>query len=547
VLLEGTDSVEHASELPPTTVAWALEADVLREVLLTAADSADPRGLTLEGVWVKGRLDLQHAALRRPLAFVACYFDEAPNLRQASVPNLEFECCRLPGLMAEFLEVGGRLQAEDSLCEGMLMVAGASVGAQVSFRRTLIRPEAGPALHAEGLSAAALWLDDGFATTGSVRLTDCRIAGNVTMSGALIEAGDEPSGLHAERSRVGGTMFIDEGARITSTVRLSSSELGGLELSGARLQGEGTALLAERTVIHGNLLFDEKVSSRGAVSLRASRIAGQLRIADCAVDSEPLSIAAEDVVVDGITRLGPSIRCPGEIRLTRARLRQLAVPAAEADLPEGLDLTGCEVGDLTGALRDSGRAVARWLNRQPYSPDVWEQFAACFDRNGRPVTGRYLRWQAARRETRESSLLQRPLRWVYGALTGYGHYPLLAAVAVVIAAAAVGATVASNRATVVAVKAPAATSAAGAPWLGDHPCTDDYPCLRPALYAIDVVVPVIDIGQEASWQPLAGAPPGAARAGRHDATAIVVLFGKIVGWLAATLFLGGVTGLLRRS
>ena len=56
----------------------------------------------------------------------------------------------------------------------------------------------------------------------------------------------------------------------------------------------------------------------------------------------------------------------------------------------------------------------------------------------------------------------------------------------------------------------------------------------PALYALDLLLPVINLGQDGAWKP--------AGAGQWFATALVLL-----GWVLATTVAAGATRLLRRN
>jgi hypothetical protein len=71
-------------------------------------------------------------------------------------------------------------------------------------------------------------------------------------------------------------------------------------------------------------------------------------------------------------------------------------------------------------------------------------------------------------------------------------------------------------------------------------CTGDYPCFYPAGYAIDLVIPIINVHQAAYWGMAGNAPWGWAWvAGTWIATGL--------GWALATLLVAGYTGMARRQ
>jgi hypothetical protein len=71
-------------------------------------------------------------------------------------------------------------------------------------------------------------------------------------------------------------------------------------------------------------------------------------------------------------------------------------------------------------------------------------------------------------------------------------------------------------------------------------CMADYPCFYPAGYAIDVVIPIVNVHQADNWGPNGHAPWGWAWA-----TATWLATG--LGWALATLLVAGYTGLARQQ
>lgn len=61
------------------------------------------------------------------------------------------------------------------------------------------------------------------------------------------------------------------------------------------------------------------------------------------------------------------------------------------------------------------------------------------------------------------------------------------------------------------------------------------------FYAVDVVLPLVELGQEAAWAP----SPARGWLGwfAHHAQKVFV----ILGWIVAAIFAGAVTGIIRRD
>ena len=73
-------------------------------------------------------------------------------------------------------------------------------------------------------------------------------------------------------------------------------------------------------------------------------------------------------------------------------------------------------------------------------------------------------------------------------------------------------------------------------------CTNQYPCFNPWGYAIDTVIPIINVHQADFWGPNreAADPWG-------WSSVWVVYLGTGLGWLFATLAVAGYTGLVRNT
>jgi hypothetical protein len=78
-------------------------------------------------------------------------------------------------------------------------------------------------------------------------------------------------------------------------------------------------------------------------------------------------------------------------------------------------------------------------------------------------------------------------------------------------------------------------------------CDDRYPCIQPAIYALDILVPLIDLGQRSAWVPDRSQDDGGwfANDGRWLAAATWAT--SVVGWVLATLVAAGFTQLIRRE
>jgi hypothetical protein len=69
-------------------------------------------------------------------------------------------------------------------------------------------------------------------------------------------------------------------------------------------------------------------------------------------------------------------------------------------------------------------------------------------------------------------------------------------------------------------------------------CTDAYPCLKPVVYALDTLIPVVNLHQRDYWIPDVSSGYGLA----------IFTWGAIMlGWALVTLVVAGFTNLVRKE
>jgi hypothetical protein len=75
-------------------------------------------------------------------------------------------------------------------------------------------------------------------------------------------------------------------------------------------------------------------------------------------------------------------------------------------------------------------------------------------------------------------------------------------------------------------------------WVGD--ITYPYPQFNPALYSIDVFLPIVDLHQESYWIPNTGQPGG-------KPFLVYMIIHIMAGWFLTTLFVAAITGVVRKE
>jgi hypothetical protein len=163
----------------------------------------------------------------------------------------------------------------------------------------------------------------------------------------------------------------------------------------------------------------------------------------------------------------------------------------------------------------STRARLQWLKRNPgrFSPQLYDQLAATYSRAGDDTAARKV--AIAKQWHRRPALS--PLNWLWYATVGYGYRTWLAAIWL---AGLIG------LGTCIFSSAYPAHMIA----LSTHP-----PAFHAAAYTLDLLLPVVGLGQKSAWQPL----------GSSYLYWSWAMTGA--GWVLTTALIAGLTGILNRS
>jgi hypothetical protein len=432
---------------PANGAGWDAQRTVpgalLAELLTVAEGPRRPRALRLAGARVVGQLDLEAAEVVCPLLLRACWFAEPVVLSEAWAPALWLPGCHLPGLSAERLTTRGDLRLSDGLTVGGGVRLGrAHIGDQLDLSgATLTNPD-GPALDADGLTVDQdMFCRAGFTATGEVSLAGAHIGGNLEFDGATL-TNPHRRVLDADRLTVGGDLFCRAGFAATGEVNLLGAHLGGtLDVSEATLTNpDGYALDLQE--------------------LRA----GVLLLRDL---DEP----------------------PRLVDFTHAQVGALV--DAPASWPRQAVLDGFVYDALYEDHPVSARQRLGWLARNPrgYSPQPYEQLAEVYRPAGRDQDARAVAIAKQRVRRRTLGLPARLWSLLLDGLVGYGYRTWLAGLWL-LAFWLVG-WLAFDRAH---ARQELVLARPGEARPGFHG----------AVYALDTLLPVVGLRQQAVWIPRGG-------------------------------------------
>jgi hypothetical protein len=511
---------------------------------------------------VLGRIEMSHATIRGALLIRNAELTAPPAgsvVRSYNVASTTEHAV----LQAPRLTVHGVFRIEgDTVVRGGILLPGAQLDGGVRLDGALWNPD-DVALDLNQARLGAGLEGHGVTVEGTVRLGSARIDGPIRL---------EHSTLAKPRNR---RCVSAVNLTVTGDVQLRGlCALGGaLAFRGASITGVfdaedafvtnpgGPTISLHMTQVTGNVRLCGRFRSIGRVVLNRAVIGGRLR-ADGATltwtegagppDGHGTAIDAISAVIRGGTNLGWQVTA-GAVNFTGAATSYLA-DRPDQDWPADSYLGGFaydrfEAVEWHGdAVWDAGARIA-WLARMNrYDPRAWEHLAAVL-RTAGDADGSDTVLVAQRRRARRLRTGRRRFFDVLQDVTvRYGFRPQRALYLLValIAAVTVGLSLPGVQAQMRATDQNALvfTPSGAEPLPGEHDppgvCGDGkVRCLSPFFYAVDTVVPLIDLHQRSTWYPVA----------EHNGVLLEWLLNlcTILGWIASTVFAVSFTRLGRAA
>jgi hypothetical protein len=407
--------------------------------------------------------------------------------------------------------------------EGEVRLPGGMIGGNLECNQGVFKNAGGVALNADRISAQGnALLSGGFVAEGEVNLAGAQIGNNLSCDGGVFKNGSGRA-LNADGINVKGFVFFRGGFRAEGEVNLLSAQIGdNLECDGGSFKNAaGRALNADRMNVQGNALFRSGFSAEGEVRMVNAVVKGTL-------------------VWTGVSN-------PGGVTLILRNGTAGAIQDDTASWPSAgrLDLDGFVYGHIATDLTDTKNRL-RWLKlQQPFTPQPYRQLAkvmsdAGFDRGERRV----LFAMEDRIWKEEGSVASALLRWPLSLVVGYGYYPMRALLGLAILVLLGWGVYSGARAAGMMVpKDPQAY----AYFKQNGRAPAFYEPLGPLVYSLENSLPLVKLGQTDYWRP---DPAPAGPAGWMNSPRFLFGFLRLqilLGWILATLFIAGVTGVVQKD
>ena len=571
-----------------------IRGNVLSELLLRTSQHKSPLNyrIQIQGIRVAGSFEISDAEIDLSIYFKRCYFDQEVNLKRARVRSLHLNFCVMGYFDAEGANIMGFLAVAYSVAQRGVSLVGSRVASSVALDGSSVSGDDKLALNADGIKVGGdMFLRREFASNGAVLMRGARIAGQLDCSSSLFNS-TSIDALALDRARIGGSVVLSripghsDRFHATGEVRLSGARISGdFDCAGGLFENQDrVALAADAADIGGSVWLTGRTDGSdafhavGEVRLSGATIAGQLVCDGGRFENDGgIAFGGDKVVVGGSAKLGAGFRATGHVRMLSARVRgQLGIEGqiegsnggvinlqeARADSLwfrklgfanfGNIVLIGARVSMLADDINtleykgttfvldgfvydqiapDSPQEIdnrLRWLRRQHpgYHPQPFDQLATVFRRGGREQEARDV--LISKRRVRRESLKGRYskswdtfLDWAL--LYGWQPWrPLVLGVLVLLVA--IGLVFGAEAVEIVAGQ------------------SDSISSFHPLVFALDVFLPIIDLGVESSWS--------IDTSGNNRFAWIVTWYlwvAKLVGWATVTLALAALTGVVKKD
>ncbi|NOR66916.1 MAG: hypothetical protein GQ528_06140, partial [Woeseiaceae bacterium] len=439
-------------------------------------------------------------------------------------------------LSADRLKIGGGIYLHNGFtAEGEVRLLGATVGGNLECDNGQFINKGGIALNADGVKVGGYIFLLRFKAEGGVWLLNATVGRNLECQmGQFINKGGKA--LNADGLEVAGGVFLHEDFNAEGEVRLLGATVGGNLIceGGQFINNDGRAINADGVKVVGNVFLRNRFRAHGTVSLVGATIDKYLSLTG--VESP------EHMMLD----------------LNSAKIGTLHDKEDSWPVPKHLVLHGLEYKDISHKSPRDAETRIEWLRRQKgFSPQPYEQLAKVLRESGDDSGAKDVLIAKNKDKAYRTELTRAQWLWyrLFGPLVGYGHKPWLAAplaLMIVLSGWVFFKEGHSHGLVTPLTESAYSNNNAGIkdPGGASKRISEVYPVFNPLVYSIDVFVPVVDLRQARYWLPNANrgselVPTSSAALCTGGLLLFWLWFEIACGWILTTLFLVGLTGLVR--
>jgi hypothetical protein len=393
-----------------------------------------------------------------------------------------------------------------------------------------------------------------------IKLVHCRLMGDGKLYGAQLPLlslqGSWVRAISADRLDVKGSVYLRNGFHAEGEVRLLGAQVGGdFDCGrGTFINPSGDAMSADRINVQGGVFLSTGFRAEGVVRLPSAEIGADL---EC-TDGTLTKLDARSATVRGdFWWWGLKDAAGTEMNLENASVGSIGDDDDEKHWPKRLVLDGFVYGRISKGPTDAESRL-RWLARQdPFTPQPYRQLAKVLRETGDDQGARRVlhEMERVRRQQRAPGPFVRIWGWLLRWTIGYGYYPLRAFVWLL--GLAILGTFLFNYGSRAGVLVPTGKEAYQT-YRCERKPPANYEDFSPFIYSVENSLPFVKLGNADKWQPdphpevVVPCKQKPAIGFGHQWAWTVVLrwfrrFQISAGWLLATLFLAGVSGIIRKD
>ncbi|MEV7688565.1 oxidoreductase [Streptomyces bungoensis] len=446
--------------------------------------------LKLAGVRITGTLDLAGGSVTPFVELRGCRFDEQVLLPEARFTTLRLMDCAVPRLEAARVHTEGDLHLPRCRFQNGVRLTDAHIGTDLLLNQAIAhRDRSGRSISADGMTVGQDLQAELLESHGEFSLRSAKVGVSLSLRGAKLANPYARHALNAPQLTVERTLYLTPA-------------------------GLGSPLLSGTTPARGTRI--QPFECRGGIRLDDGRFGDAVDLERARFDfTDDQELSLRRVQTPELRFLGDKPQ-RGRVVLSGARIGNLVDRAGSWPDPGNLQMGGFAYESLVprGPFPLTRRLEWVAAATAEYHPEPYERLAAVLRAAGEDEDAREVLLAKQRRRRETLPLAGKCWGYLQDWTVAYGYRPGRAAVwmAVLWAAGTLAFAHAAH---------PPVDAGGHATW-------------SPALFTLDLLLPVIDLGQVGEWQ-LEGA-------WQWLAAAMVLL-----GWVLATTVAAGATRLLRRS
>ncbi|MEU7423925.1 oxidoreductase [Streptomyces sp. NPDC048362] len=446
--------------------------------------------LKLVGVRITDPLDLSGGTVTPYVELRGCRFDEEVRLPEARFTTVRLVDCSVPRLEAARVHTEGDLHLPRCRFQNGVRLTDAHIGTDLLLNQAIVyRDRSGRSIAADGMSVGQDLQAELLESHGELSLRGAKVGVSLSLRGARLLNPYSRLALNAPQLTVERTLYLTPA-------------------------GVGSPLLSGTTPARGTRI--QPFECQGGVRLDDGRFGDAVDLERARFTlTEDQELSLRRVQTPELRFLGDKPQ-RGKVALSGARIVTLVDRAGSWPDAGNLHMAGFAYENLVpqGPFPLTRRLDWVAAATAEYAPEPYERLASVLRAAGEDEDAREVLLAKQRRRRETLPLAGKFWGYLQDWTVAYGYRPGRAAVWMAVLWAA--GTLAFAHA--------------------DHPPVnhDGHPSWSPALFTLDLLLPVIDLGQAGQWQ---------LRGGWQWLAAALIL----LGWILATTVAAGATRLLRRS